>query len=94
VTDASKYGSLSTGRGTVAVRRTLTDDNRDQQLAVGKSAGGLKVSSPTPPFLSADGSAEGFAVRVRREFRPEGLMCTIEVALPERDDEGNAGPDD
>ena len=82
-TNAAKYGALSTGEGAVAVRWTA-DDGR--LSFVWRESGGPSV---TPP------AARGFGTRMieralaaerggtaRIDFAPEGLVCTVEAALP------------
>jgi two-component system CheB/CheR fusion protein len=85
-TNAVKYGALSTPSGTVDA--TWTIGRRGDQKRLLKFAwtesGGPAVRTP---------SSDGFGTtliesavpgaQVKREFRPEGLVCTIEVALPE-----------
>ncbi len=85
-TNASKYGSLSRPGGTVHLGWTVTGQNGGRTLKlVWQEQGGPQVSPPTETGLGTtliDTAIPG--ARVRREFRPTGLHCTIDAPLPEQ----------
>ncbi len=92
-TNAAKYGALSNAEGRVAVTWTVDRRNQPPLLKlVWKETGGPAIS---PPAMTGFGStlidSAISAAQVRRDFRPEGLTCTIEVALPETTNHGAAG---
>jgi two-component system CheB/CheR fusion protein len=86
-TNAAKYGSLSLATGTVSVSWTLSDRDGRQWLAlVWREEGGPAVQEPARHGLGStliEHAISGAAVR--REFHPQGLVCTIEVALPRKE---------
>ena len=88
-TNAAKYGALSAEPGTVLLSWTLEAASARRLKVTWAELGGPPV---TPPKRTGFGgslierSLPGAVVR--REFRREGLMCTIEVELPEEDDHG------
>ena len=91
-TNAAKYGSLSVSRGTVGVSWTVDTRNKPHRLRlVWEERGG---PPPGEPKAGGFGSALIDSVipgaHVRREFRPEGLVCTVEVELPEAPQDGAA----
>jgi two-component system CheB/CheR fusion protein len=87
VTNAAKHGALSTPSGSIAVSWTigLRGDQRSLRFKWTET-GGPTVGEP---------AASGFGTRlvdvaipgaqVTREFRPEGFVCEIEVALTENE---------
>ncbi|MBV9236977.1 MAG: PAS domain-containing protein [Xanthobacteraceae bacterium] len=85
-TNASKYGSLSRPGGRVQVGWTSTRQNGERALKlVWQEQGGPPVRPPTETGLGTtliDTAIPG--ARVTREFRPEGLRCTIDAPLPEQ----------
>jgi len=92
-TNAAKYGSLSVATGTVGVSWTISAGSNPRMLKlVWQESGG-------PPAGTANTGGLGNALidrvipraHVEREFRPQGLVCTIELALPEPADDGAAG---
>jgi two-component system, chemotaxis family, CheB/CheR fusion protein len=87
-TNAAKYGALSTPGGEVTARWELLDDGARQFVKmVWRESGGPSVRAPETSgfgsYLIEHGLPEG---RVAREFRPEGVVCTIEFPLPKRTD--------
>ncbi|MEZ5784892.1 MAG: chemotaxis protein CheB [Xanthobacteraceae bacterium] len=83
-TNAAKYGSLSRPDGTVTVSWTVGKRNNERLLTiVWEEAGGPPAQAPKQIGFGSrliDNSIP--KTRVKREFRPDGLVCTIEVALP------------
>src|SRR5262249_14456645 len=80
-TNAAKHGSLSRARGRVKLSWTVGTDRRSVRL-VWEETGGPRVDRPGPSGLGTsliDSAIPGAAVS--REFRPDGLVCTIEVPL-------------
>jgi two-component system, chemotaxis family, CheB/CheR fusion protein len=84
-TNASKYGSLSRPGGRVRVAWTIASKNGKRTLnLVWQEQGGPQIGSPTATGLGTtliDTAIPG--ARVSREFRPDGLRCTIAAPLPE-----------
>ena len=85
-TNASKYGSLSRPAGCVQLGWTIARQNGERTLKlVWQEQGGPPVRPPTETGLGTtliDTAIPG--ARVTREFRPEGLRCTIDAPLPEQ----------
>jgi two-component system, chemotaxis family, CheB/CheR fusion protein len=83
--NAAKYGSLSQRGGKVELGWTIGARNGQRHLTlVWRETGGPKVREPTVRGLGSnliEGAIPGASVH--REFGPEGLGCTIELALPE-----------
>jgi two-component system CheB/CheR fusion protein len=89
-TNAAKYGSLSVSSGTVGVSWTVDTRNKPHRLRlVWEERGG---PSPGEPKAGGFGSTLIDSVipgaHVEREFRPAGLVCTMEVELPEKSEDG------
>jgi two-component system CheB/CheR fusion protein len=89
-TNAAKHGSLSVSSGTVGVSWTADTRNNPRRLRlVWEERGG---PSPGEPKAGGFGSTLIDSVipgaHVEREFRPAGLVCTIEVELPEKSEDG------
>ncbi|MBV9430545.1 MAG: PAS domain-containing protein [Hyphomicrobiales bacterium] len=89
-TNAAKHGSLSKPDGTVDVSWSVTSRNGKRALTVSWKE---TARSPTKPQGNKGlGSAliEGGIpdAVVTREFRSEGLVCTIKLPLPEADEHG------
>jgi two-component sensor histidine kinase len=88
-TNALKYGALSTGRGAVAVRWT-TGNGRFRLRW--EETGGPAVAAPSRRGFGSRMIERGLAAElqgeVRIEWRPEGVVCTIDApidAIHERD---------
>jgi len=85
--EAAKYGSLSVPAGAVDLSWTTAPRNGQRHLKiVWQEGGGPRVRKPPAEgFGSAmiDGVITGAAIE--RDFRPDGLVCTIDVPLPEGD---------
>ncbi len=80
-TNAAKHGSLSRARGRVKLSWTVGTGRRSVRM-VWEETGGPRVDRPGPSGLGTsliDSAIPGAAVS--REFRPDGLVCTIEVPL-------------
>ena len=84
-TSAAKYGSLSVGTGSVSLSWTITalDQQRIFQV-VWKENGPSSAARPGKDELGSaliDRVIPG--AHVAREFRSDGLVCTMELPLPE-----------
>jgi len=81
-TNAVKYGALSTGQGSVAVRWT-TDDGRFRLRWEEKD--GPPVAAPTRQGFGTLMIERGLAAElqgdVRIDYRPSGVVCTIDAPL-------------
>jgi two-component system, chemotaxis family, CheB/CheR fusion protein len=90
--DAAKYGSLSVGTGSVSLSWTIAA--RDQQCIF------KVVWQESGPPTSAEQRINGLGsalidrvipgANVEREFGPDGLVCTMELALPMADQDASA----
>src|SRR5262249_35955351 len=84
-TNAAKYGALSNNAGKVTVNWNGNGRNNQRYLAFEwKEAGGPVVWKPGAQGFGStliDTAIPG--AKVRREFQPDGLVCTIEVPLAE-----------
>jgi two-component system, chemotaxis family, CheB/CheR fusion protein len=83
-TNAAKYGALSTSGGEVVLLWEVLLSGQGRRVkTVWTEKGGPSVQAPNSPgfgsYLIDHGLAEG---RVQREFRPEGVVCTVELPLP------------
>ena len=89
-TNAAKYGSLSRPGGRVTLRWSLATRNNQPALAVVWSeSGGPPVQPPKTSGLGGVLIENGLPhAIVRREFRPDGLVCTMEIPVPEAVDSG------
>jgi two-component system, chemotaxis family, CheB/CheR fusion protein len=84
-TNAAKHGALSTSRGRVSVTWSVSLRNRHRTLAFEwKETNGPAVNrSATSGFGSTLIQSAIPGAQVNREFRDDGLVCTIELDLPE-----------
>ena len=91
-TNAAKYGSLSALSGTVGLSWTVDTRNKPRRLRlVWEERGGPPPGQPkSGGFGSALIDSVIPAAHVDREFRLEGLVCTVEVELPETPEDGGA----
>jgi two-component system CheB/CheR fusion protein len=92
-TNAAKHGSLSRPGGAVNLSWTVESRNNQPTLTViWRESGGQAVQ---PPKTSGFGGAlieHGIPhAIIRREFRPDGLVCTMDVPLSEAADSGAIG---
>jgi two-component system CheB/CheR fusion protein len=82
-TNAAKHGSLSRPNGTILMKWSVRSRDGQRVLDfIWQEQGGPSADVPGPPgFGSAMiGSAIPNAI-VRREFRRDGLVCTIELPM-------------
>jgi two-component system CheB/CheR fusion protein len=82
-TNAAAYGALSTPGGEVTMRWELLDNGADRFVKmVWTEKGGPRVRAPSTSdfgsYLIEHGLPEG---RVAREFRPDGIVCSVELPL-------------
>jgi two-component system CheB/CheR fusion protein len=91
-TNAAKHGALSGPAGIVNLRWNLESRNNQRMLTVfWTERGGPPVQRPTKSGLGGTLIERSVPhATVRREFRPEGLACTIEIPLEETVDSGRA----
>jgi two-component system CheB/CheR fusion protein len=91
-TNAAKYGALSVGTGRVELSWSVSERSGERLLTViWRESGGPRVETPrTRGFGGSliEGSLPGASVR--REFLPQGVVCTIEIAVPEVGDDAVA----
>ncbi len=92
-TNAAKHGALSTRTGKVAVTWTLQSGNQQRILRFEwKESGGPPVPQPgASGFGSSLIESAIPGAQVKREFKPDGVVCVIELALPEASDDGADG---
>ncbi|AUX78606.1 chemotaxis protein CheB [Sinorhizobium fredii] len=87
-TNAAKYGALTTADGQVSLRWKV--GNNDRRLVVTwEERGGPPVESPAEQGFGGvliEKSLPG--ATVHRDFRPDGVVCTIEIKLPESPQNG------
>jgi len=85
-TNAAKYGAFSVDKGQVLLKWSLDAGNGNRLFMVTwKEAGGPRVSAPKRTGFGGtliERSLPG--AKVRREFKPGGVICTIELELPPR----------
>jgi two-component system CheB/CheR fusion protein len=89
-TNAAKHGSLSDQKGTVELGWRLNSGNAQRLLTV------MWREREGPPVAEPEATGFGTALiekglpdaKVRHEFRPEGVTCTIELPLPEAAESG------
>lgn len=91
-TNAAKYGAFSTETGSVLLSWSFDKANGGRRLRVKwQEAGGPVVTPPTKRGFGGsliERSLPG--ATVRREFLPEGLICTIDIGIPEEQDSDGA----
>jgi two-component system, chemotaxis family, CheB/CheR fusion protein len=89
-TNAAKYGSLSGRSGKVRIVWSKIIRNGTNYLSVvWQEVGGPRVKEPINQGLGSNLIDKGIPGGVaRREFRPQGLVCTIELPLPEEQRHG------
>jgi two-component system CheB/CheR fusion protein len=91
-TNAAKHGALSQPGGTVRLRWSLAaKSDKPMVTVVWSEEGGPPVQPPTTTGFGGVLIDNGLPhAVVRREFRPEGFVCTMEIALHE-DSGGTSG---
>jgi two-component system, chemotaxis family, CheB/CheR fusion protein len=89
-TNAAKHGSLSRPGGKVNLSWTLNSGNNPPTLKlVWKEEGGPAVIKSAKVGLGSTLIDNGIpSATVRRELDPAGLICTIELPIPENGEEG------
>jgi two-component system CheB/CheR fusion protein len=82
-TNATKYGALSQPAGTIRLGWRLVDDGRERRVRmVWQENGGPKVTEPVRAGFGSSLIDNGLpGATVDRDFRPDGLICTIEFPL-------------
>ncbi|APG89503.1 chemotaxis protein CheB [Sinorhizobium americanum] len=82
-TNAAKYGAFATADGQVSLRWKV--GNNDRRLAVTwEERGGPPVEPPGEQGFGGVLIEKGLpGATVHREFRPDGVVCKIEIKLPE-----------
>jgi two-component system CheB/CheR fusion protein len=92
-TNAAKHGALSSPGGGVSLRWSMATRNKTPTLTVVWSeSGGPPVQPPKKSGFGGVLIENGLPQAVvRREFRPEGLVCTMEIPVPEASDNGSIG---
>ncbi|MBV8472112.1 MAG: PAS domain S-box protein, partial [Hyphomicrobiales bacterium] len=88
-TNAAKYGALSTPTGRVDLHWTLDEDGARRRFKLTwQETGGPPVRKPVRTGFGGSLIERGLTgAVVRREFNPEGFTCTIELALPDPEQE-------
>jgi len=86
-TNAVKHGALSRPEGRVAIRWARTGDHPARLSLLWEERGGPKVAVPARRGFGTRmierGLAAEFGGAVKIDFRPEGLVCTVDAPLPE-----------
>ncbi|MBS0234813.1 MAG: PAS domain-containing protein [Proteobacteria bacterium] len=82
-TNAAKYGALSTKEGNVELSWAKSEKNGKPFLQlVWRESGGPKVAKPTKRGFGSSLLERGLPkAEVSRDFRPTGLICTIDCSL-------------
>ncbi|HUI20554.1 MAG TPA: chemotaxis protein CheB [Methylocella sp.] len=89
-TNAAKHGVLSQPGGNVRLSWTLVSGNQQRSLTVEwKESGGPPVGQPMSHGFGSVLIERAIPnAAVSREYRPDGLLCRIVLALPEADGNG------
>jgi two-component system, chemotaxis family, CheB/CheR fusion protein len=89
-TNAAKHGALANHTGRVTAAWTTNERNNHRALRFSwREADGPAVREPAAQGFGStliDTAIPG--AKVKREFRPDGFSCTIEVPLPEGGEPG------
>lgn len=100
-TNAIKYGALSVASGRVTLEWTIVGDANPRLHLVWRETGGPMVQPPTGRGFGTrfieQALAQDLEGEVTIDFRPEGLVCTIDAPLPapqEYSDERSDRPTD
>jgi two-component sensor histidine kinase len=93
-TNAVKYGALSNDTGRIAITWWNPAEPRGERLHLQwAESGGPEVTLPTRRGFGVRMIEQGLAAElggdVRIEFRPEGVVCTIDAPLPPEQDQRN-----
>jgi two-component system, chemotaxis family, CheB/CheR fusion protein len=91
-TNAAKYGSLSGSKGTVELSWGLNTRSKERLLTVQwQEHGGPPVVEPKATGFGSSLIQKGLPnSKVRHEFRPGGVVCTIELPMPEVAESGTS----
>jgi len=82
-TNAAKHGALSRPRGRVAIEWSVSRNDPSILTVVWREQGGPPVQQPTTSGFGSALIENGIpGASVKREFKPAGLICTIELPLP------------
>lgn len=89
-TNAAKYGSLSTPDGIVNLTWSVTERNGKRVLTVvWREQQGPEVKPPQRTGFGGTLIKRGIPhSTVDTEFRPDGLICTIGLSLPDKVEDG------
>jgi two-component system CheB/CheR fusion protein len=92
-TNAAKHGALSQPGGTVNLRWTVDNRNNRRTLMVSwTERGGPAVQRPAKAGFGGTLIEKSIpSATVQREFRSEGMVCTIAIPLLETGDSGRTG---
>ena len=89
-TNAVKYGALSNATGRVGVRWSIENSELKRLHMSWVESGGPPVVKPSARGFGSRLIERGLAAElggvVTMDFRPEGLVCTIDAPLPRLDD--------
>ncbi len=90
-TNAAKHGALSQTNGYVDLSWKVTlEDHRRKLTVVWRECDGPPVAPPETQGVGSSLIARGLpGATVRHEMLSDGVMCTIEVMLPEMEDGAN-----
>lgn len=82
-TNAAKYGALSNAHGRVTVTWEVIERDRGRRLKlIWSEEDGPAVTPPQEKGFGTHMIEHGLPeARVQREFRPTGLLCTIELPV-------------
>jgi PAS domain S-box-containing protein len=87
-TNAVKYGALSNDSGSVLLEWRRSDGPRPRLTMIWREQDGPPVSPPTRRGFGSRmierALAQDLKGEVAMEFRPDGLVCTIDAPLPEK----------
>lgn len=86
-TNAVKYGALSNETGTISVTWTMNDQPDGRRLCLRwREKGGPPVAIPRRKGFGSrvieQGLAHELAGKIKLDFLPEGIVCTIDVPVP------------
>lgn len=86
-TNAVKHGALSQPTGQVTIRWARTGEDGARLSLVWQEHGGPRVEAPTRRGFGTRMIERGLAAElggtVKIDFRPDGLVCTVDAPLPE-----------
>lgn len=93
-TNAAKYGALSIDSGRVLVSWTMNRNKAGWLTVVWEESDGPPVPPPTRDGLGSRLIQQGLpGALVERDFRPDGLVCTVDLDLTGKGaDEDQMGP--